>query len=282
MRAAARRTNRRAGGLASIATMPPGPDMPGVPDHVIAFALLVLAPLIASRTYRKFLGRIAGAPAVVRLSEYRRTILRQWIACAAVVVFWVAMSRPLPLLGLTLVGGWPAVIGAGASILVLGFLAFQWRTVLQLTGSALDPLRAQIESVKAILPRTPEEYASFRLLAVTAGICEEVLYRGFLIWYLESFVGRWPAVFVGAFGFGMAHFYQGGAGVAKTGIAGLVTGALYVLSGSLLWPMILHAAIDLQGGAIGYRLLRGSEESSHTHAGDDLGAVHPAGERTPE
>jgi hypothetical protein len=43
--------------------------------------------------------------------------------------------------------------------------------------------------------------------------------------------------------------------VLKTGVAGLVVGVLYVLSGSLLWRMIAHTAVDLRGGAIGYRLL---------------------------
>jgi hypothetical protein len=31
---------------------------------------------------------------------------------------------------------------------------------------------------------------------------------------------------------------------------GLPAGALYVWGGTLLWPIILHAALDLQGGAV--------------------------------
>ena len=43
--------------------------------------------------------------------------------------------------------------------------------------------------------------------------------------------------------------------VIKTGATGLVMGILYLGTGSLLFPVILHAAVDLQGGAIARRAL---------------------------
>lgn len=97
--------------------------------------------------------------------------------------------------------------------------------------------------------------ALFRRLSLTAGICEEIVYRGYLIWYLAAFVGAWPAAVLAGFAFGAVHIYQGPAGVVRTGIVGLGAGVLYVGTGSLLWPMILHAAIDLQGGALAQRAL---------------------------
>jgi membrane protease YdiL (CAAX protease family) len=33
-------------------------------------------------------------------------------------------------------------------------------------------------------------------------------------------------------------------------------GLVYIGTGSLVWPMILHALIDVQGGSVGYTLLR--------------------------
>jgi len=68
-------------------------------------------------------------------------------------------------------------------------------------------------------------------------------------------VGAWPAVFLGALIFGVGHLYQGPAGVMKTGATGLLMGILYVGTGSLLFPMILHAAVDLHGGAMARRVL---------------------------
>jgi uncharacterized protein len=91
---------------------------------------------------------------------------------------------------------------------------------------------------------------------VTAGFCEELWFRGFLIAYLAQWIGWWQAAVASSVLFGIGHACQGPAGVPKTTGVGLVFAALYGYSGSL-WPsIVLHAAIDVQSGAIGYEALR--------------------------
>ena len=53
-------------------------------------------------------------------------------------------------------------------------------------------------------------------------------------------------VLVAAVAFGLAHAYQGRAGILLTGLLGGVMAALYLGTGSLLLPVLLHAAIDLR------------------------------------
>ena len=53
-------------------------------------------------------------------------------------------------------------------------------------------------------------------------------------------------VAVAAVAFGLAHAYQGRVGVLTTGVLGGVMAALYLETGSLLLPVLLHAAIDLR------------------------------------
>ncbi len=53
-------------------------------------------------------------------------------------------------------------------------------------------------------------------------------------------------VVVAAVAFGAAHAYQGAAGVLLTGVLGGVFAALYLQTGSLLLPVLLHAAVDLR------------------------------------
>lgn len=104
-------------------------------------------------------------------------------------------------------------------------------------------------SVVAMVPRTPVERRLFAAVAVTAGICEELLFRGFL---LAVGTAAWPGapdwllVVVGAALFGLAHAYQGVSGVLGTAAIGVALGATYALTGSLLIPVVLHAAIDLR------------------------------------
>ena len=116
-------------------------------------------------------------------------------------------------------------------------------------------LRAQVAAVADLMPKTEREAAQFRLVSVSAGVCEEIVCRGYMIWYLAAFVGEWPAVLLSALVFGLGHLYQGSAGVMKTGATGLLMGILYVATGSLLWPMILHTAVDVHGGALARHVL---------------------------
>ena len=86
-----------------------------------------------------------------------------------------------------------------------------------------------------------------------AAFGEEIGYRGYLInraaesgggtklWY-------WVAVPAVAVLFGYGHYYKGPAGIIDSGMAGLILGAAYVLSGRNLWVCILaHGFIDTVG-----------------------------------
>ncbi len=84
---------------------------------------------------------------------------------------------------------------------------------------------------------------------MTAGICEEVLYRGLLIALAVDLLGLsvLGAAILAVAIFAVAHVYQGLSGMLGTGLLGAVLAALYVTTGSLLLPIIVHALIDLRG-----------------------------------
>ena len=67
----------------------------------------------------------------------------------------------------------------------------------------------QIEPLRALLPHDSRELQTFCALSITAGVCEELLYRGFLIVFLSSAFGVLPAVALSSLVFGIAHAYQG-------------------------------------------------------------------------
>jgi membrane protease YdiL (CAAX protease family) len=89
----------------------------------------------------------------------------------------------------------------------------------------------------------------FAAVALSAGVCEEVLYRGFLLRYLTTLLpalGGTGVVLVAAAVFALAHTYQGPLGVVVTTFLALGFTALFVASGSLWMPMAVHALIDLR------------------------------------
>ena len=115
---------------------------------------------------------------------------------------------------------------------------------------------ARLGPIEIILPRTPGQLRHFYGLSMTAGIVEESIWRGFLLWYFSQFVPLWAAVMLSSVSFGLAHAYQGVATIPKYTLTGIVFALIYVLTGSLVVPILLHALADaLQGRAV-YRLLR--------------------------
>jgi membrane protease YdiL (CAAX protease family) len=101
----------------------------------------------------------------------------------------------------------------------------------------------------ALLPRTTGERRLFTVVGVTAGVCEEWLYRGFFLAVVAALAGGLPTgvlVVVAAVAFGLAHAYQGLVGIVTTGLLGGIMAAVYLQTGSLLLPVLLHAVIDLR------------------------------------
>ena len=83
-----------------------------------------------------------------------------------------------------------------------------------------------------------------------AAFGEEIGYRGYLLNRAADVGGRskaayWAAVLIVSVLFGYGHYYKGPAGIVDSGMAGLVLGTAYVLSGRNLWVCILaHGFID--------------------------------------
>ncbi len=93
------------------------------------------------------------------------------------------------------------------------------------------------------------------LIWTFAAFGEEIGYRGYLLTRAAEVGGRskaayWAAVIGVAVLFGYGHYYKGPSGVLDSGVAGLILGAAYVLSGRNLWVCILaHGFIDTVGVA---------------------------------
>jgi membrane protease YdiL (CAAX protease family) len=238
--------------------------MTALPDHLVVAFLLLVAPAWGAWEYRKFVREARAGKERARVNNFRWTIVNEWVFVLLLLVWWMLAGRSLSALGFVLPPGIRTVAGLVLTALGLLLLALQWRAMLRLDERGLDSLKAQAAAVIDMLPRTAQEHRWFKAVSVTAGICEELVFRGFMTWYLAHWMSPWLAAVVAAVAFGAAHFYQGLAGVVKTGVTGLIMGLLFVGSGSVLWPMILHAAVDLQGGAAGRRLLAWVESTGNS------------------
>lgn len=104
----------------------------------------------------------------------------------------------------------------------------------------------EIEDITYLLPRTPTEKAFWVALSISAGVTEELCFRGFVISRMTILTGSvWPGVIIGALSFGMGHLYQGWAGVLLIGLYGVMFGLLFVARGSLIPCVIAHTLQDI-------------------------------------
>lgn len=110
-------------------------------------------------------------------------------------------------------------------------------------------LAKPLEALSWYLPSSPAERRWFAAVAINAGVCEEVLYRGFLLRYLTALLpglGGTGAALVAALVFALAHTYQGALGAVITTLMALGLTALFVVSHSLWLPTMVHALVDLR------------------------------------
>jgi membrane protease YdiL (CAAX protease family) len=225
-----------------------------VADHLLAVLFAVGLPAWGYLSFPRVRRRLAADEPGVRIRLYRRTITWQWMATALVIGLWLGLGRSPGALGLRLPAGLGGWIGLGVAALVMGLMT-QQALSLRARPDLHAEVFTQLDQAAPFLPRTTAETSWFFGTALTAGICEEVMFRGFLLSYAAVALGPWGAVFGTSLAFGIGHLYQGRTGAIKTAIAGLVFGTLLVTTGSLLAPMILHAFIDVHGGLV-YRIVR--------------------------
>ena len=110
-----------------------------------------------------------------------------------------------------------------------------------------------------ILPQAPLELLAFLALAVTAGLCEEFLYRGFAMAALtRAGLPVWGVVLLSSVLFGLAHLYQGRGGLVSTLVVGTVFGTARIAYDGLVPVMAWHFAVDAVAGVAGPKYLVGA------------------------
>jgi membrane protease YdiL (CAAX protease family) len=222
-------------------------------DHLLVLFIALGLPLRAWFGMRR-LQSATGDLGALRVRLWWRAILTQWLLVVLVLVLWSVTRRDLRALGLGLepsTGLLGVLVGLGTIISLL----VRQRGALVTDESLRERIRERLAPVERLMPRGRREFPLFAALAITAGICEELLFRGFLLWYGMQLV-PWPlAALLQALAFGLGHAYQGARGIVLTGFAGLFFTGVRLLTGSV-WPaMLIHALMDLHAGDLARRVL---------------------------
>lgn len=213
----------------------------------VLLILLVIVPLLGLWDFRRLMRWYREGRLNARLKTYNWILFMEWGMTVGLLAWWLLSGRNWETLKMvSAYSGW-GWLALGLGVAGAGFMVWQMISVMK-SPEELAKLRSQMGDLRALAPVTPKEGRVFALVAVTAGVCEEILYRGILLAVLIPVVGLWPAVGLSSVVFGMGHAYQGFPGIVKTTLVGLVMALLTVFSGSLLVAMVLHTVIDLTSG----------------------------------
>ena len=217
---------------------------------VLVTAFVVVYPLYCAWDIRRNRGLTGRRAAAWRLAAYREILVVQWLVSGAVLAWWLAGGGPLAELGLGW-QGWRSSLAMLLAAVAAGLLVLHTRALLR-DPEQLRQAREQFGDAEMLMPRDRRERRWFDLVSLTAGFCEELLYRGLLIFWLTPLLGLWGAAFLSTLVFGFGHLYQGSlAGFVRTFMVGAVMVGLVLLGGSI-WPaVVLHAVIDLAAGRMG-------------------------------
>jgi uncharacterized protein len=221
---------------------------------LIFFVLAVVIPWRGRMRLKQMLAKPRVEPRE-RISLYLSTISFQWIAAG--IAGWRAWAHGYTRIELGIGTGPNLSRSLVAGVCGTAILAsLHWMNFRRM-GRSLDKLPARVQAMATrILPQSPPERVPFLALAMTAGCCEEFLYRGFaMAAFVRAGIPIWASVVVSSVLFGAAHLYQGRGGLIGTGILGLIFGAFRAFTGTFLPVASWHAAIDIVAGIAGPRYL---------------------------
>ncbi len=224
-------------------------------DYALCLSFAVLWPLRVYWSYASYREQVrAGIPGA-RLAAYAEAMITQWLFAAATVGVWIHLDRDWTGLGLLGLDGARFVPGLLVAIGLSGLMLAQSLMVARREETHAQ-VRASVLPHLEILPVGKSEFQGFVAVSLTAGVCEELLFRGLLPWFLSHWLGAWGGQLVALVVFAVAHSHLGWSAVVKALLAGGVFAVLYLWTGSLLPGMLLHAAVDIASGWMAYVVLR--------------------------
>jgi membrane protease YdiL (CAAX protease family) len=217
-------------------------------DIILIFVTLgALIPWRGAVRIRRLLAR-PGLTSADRLVIYASTVAFQWLLVG--IVAWRAYAHGISPIALGLIVYSPAstvIVTVGLVLLLSGLQYAGIRQTASLPATSYSRLR---EISLRLMPRTLVEALAFSALAVTASLCEEFLYRGFVFIVLFFASGSVALAVVGSsILFSLAHFYQGPRGLITTFVLGLIFAGCRLWVGNLVPVIAAHLARQIAASA---------------------------------
>lgn len=235
--------------------MPGGPSVPSpVASYIHTFVVIVIMVCVSLMSAKTMDARrnLPNPPSPV--SQYLTTLLWLWLLAALCYIGMRARKvRLVEVIG----GRWKSLddflidiaIAAGfwlTSALCLAGIKF---ALNHGKATTLNDLPEAAKSIAALIPHTPREIVLWIALSITAGLCEEFVFRGYLQRQFTALTRNAAAgIALSALIFGVGHLYQGAQQMFIIALYGAMFGTLAFFRKSTRPGMMAHAWQDTLSG----------------------------------
>ena len=221
------------GGASAVAWL----QLAGIPDAARFWTVILLVPMPALLIVQgRKLGEIESLP---RSEAYVSSIASLWMLALATLLVARVGGYSLADLGLLPPQAVHTAVWAGALTVAGVAVLFAFRF-----AGVREP-----RLIRDLMPVTARERWLFTAVSITAGVCEEIVFRGFLIHVLYGATGSLALTLLLSSGaFGVAHAYQEPVGAVRAALLGLLLALPFTIDGTIVPSIIAHAAIDILSG----------------------------------
>ncbi len=196
----------------------------------------------------------AAGPALNRVPFYLAALVSEWMLFRYTLVGLVRAGTPIgEIFGDRLRSrkAWAFALFGG--VLAWASIGFLGEGVKLLLGAVGMPVHADdARTLAAVRPHGALESALWILVSISAGICEEFVFRGYMLRQFSAwFGGRGRGLLASSIVFGLGHAYQGLAPVLVITAIGLGFGTVALLTRRLGPGIVGHALMDGVSGLLG-------------------------------
>ena len=222
-------------------------------DHILVLLLGLVLPFFSGIRGSEQLGKMYFDERIRRRFFISNSLVL-WFLAAAVVGLWLWNGRPLSLMGFNIITGSTATWAVTIAMVIFYIADITYSIV---SPEELKKTHDQWEATVPFLPESPREMPAYIFMCLSAGICEEIMYRGFLVTYFIDPMAKGFPFMAAAFPavlFSLAHFYQGYKAMGKIFLLSLLFALIFIFSKSLIIVVIIHFLIDLVGGLLAMKV----------------------------
>jgi membrane protease YdiL (CAAX protease family) len=183
-----------------------------------------------------------------KLSGYKRSMFLFWLLSSLILVnHFIIVGYKLNFSFSLNIVSWIIIVVS------IGFTIYQF-SQLRVDAQNFHSYKSRLSPFSHYLPINKTQRNYFILLSISAGICEELIFRLFLVNFVNEFIHIIISIILINLIFGAAHLGSGLKNMLSATMLGLIFSIIYYYTNNIWIPMFIHTVIDLSTGIVNYNL----------------------------